>query len=133
MELFTNAGLHYSSFAVDVEVNSTVSGASSQTNASARNVDSDIPLPVVGLGVRYNITEQWSWYLRTEFFALEFDDWRGIYSDAMFGVEYAPFNHFGVAVGLGSNTLDVVEDADDYRFSYNNRITGITVQLTTMF
>lgn len=71
--------------------------------------------------------------MHSEFFSITYDQWRGAYNETALGVEYMPFEHFGLAFGLGSNNLDVVEDADDYRFSYDNRITALTLQLTTLF
>lgn len=131
VQLFANAGLHYSQFSVEVEVTSTVTGSAPET--SARDVDSSIPLPVVGGGVRYNITPQWNWYLKSEFFALKYDKWEGIYSDLLLGIEYMPFKHFGIGMAIGTNNLNVVEETNEYRFVYDNRISGVVLQLTTQF
>ena len=131
VELFTSAGFHITRFGIDVDVTTSVTGSSDDT--SARDVDSTIPLPALGLGIVYHINPQWKWYLMSEFFALDYDDWRGTYSDTLFGIEYMPWKHFGLGIGIGTNNLNVLELNDEYRFSYDNRITGINLQLSTQF
>lgn len=131
VELFASAGLHVSEFDVAIQAVSTINN--SELDASARHVESTIPLPAFGIGVRYNITPKWQWYLRSEFFALDFDEWRGTYTDSQFGIEYMPLKHLGLGLGIGSNNLQVMEKTPDYRFTYSNRLTGVTAQLTTFF
>lgn len=131
VKLFTSAGLHATRFLIDVEIVNTVSGSPNST--STRDIKSTIPLPAFGLGIIYNISPQWHWYMQAELFAMKYNDWTGSYSDLIIGIEYKPYQHFGIGVGVGANNLNVVEKTDDYKFSYDNQINGINVHLSTRF
>ena len=92
-----------------------------------------VPLPVVGFGVGYNVTPKFSWHIKTELFALKFDDWDGVYTDSSLGIEYRVFKHVGLGLGLASNSLRVTENANDYKFYYDNRITGLMFDVAAYF
>ncbi|MCJ7557689.1 MAG: hypothetical protein MUP90_12355 [Gammaproteobacteria bacterium] len=64
--------------------------------------------------------------MKTEMFALKFEDWNGVYTDVSLGMEYSFTDHFAAGLGLGSSSLRMTEDTSDYRFEFNNRIVGIT-------
>ena len=82
-------------------------------------------MPVLSFGLRYNITPRFHWYLKSEFFSIAFDQWDGIYTDTQLGLEYRLTDYLGLGTGIGGNSLTVTEDTSDYRFNYENRITGI--------
>ena len=92
-----------------------------------------MPLPVLSFGLKYHITPQWSWYLKSEYFSLSYDDWNGVYSDGQLGVEYRAFSNFALGMGISGNTLKVTEVTSDYKFTYDNRVTGLLVYLAGYF
>ncbi len=65
-----------------------------------------------------NVTPKFSWGLRTEAFALKFDDWDGIYTDAQLAMEYRAFKNVGLGIGLNSNSLKVTEDTSEHKFIF---------------
>ena len=81
----------------------------------------------------YQVTPKFSWHLKSEFFALEFDKWDGRYTDTTLGMEYRFFKHVGLGIALAGNSLKVTEDTDDYKFSYDNRITGVLFNVAAYF
>jgi hypothetical protein len=127
VELGVGAGLHATR--IEVELNAEYTGS----EVSTADVSTTVPLPVVSFGVGYNVTPKFSWHIKTELFALKFDDWDGVYTDSSLGMEYRVFKHVGLGIGLASNSLRVTEDANDYRFYYDNRITGVMLDVAAYF
>ena len=127
VELSVGAGVHLTDILIDLEA--TVIG----DPVSTTRADSVVPLPVVSFRIGYDVTPKLYWFLQTEVFSLSVGDWEGTYSDLLLGVEYRALQHFGFGVGLGSNSLKVVEDARKSRFDFDNRITGINLYVTGYF
>jgi len=85
------------------------------------------------MGLIYKVTPAFYWYIKTEAFALSFDDWEGTYTDSTVGMEYRVWKNVGVRIGLGNNTLKISETTNDYKFNYDNRITGVNLYLSAYF
>lgn len=130
VELFTSAGLHSTRFQIDL---SGQQSASDPTRLDVRDVASTIPLPVIGVGLNYRVSPSLFWYMHSQFFAISLDDWKGSFSEVQFGMEYQPFEHFGVGLGVGSDTLRISRETDTYNFDYDNKLTGINMYLSTRF
>jgi hypothetical protein len=130
VELFASAGLHGTRFALDLDAQVSGSGTSAD---EARDVSSSIPLPVFGMGLRYQVTPTFNWYMQTQLFTIEIGDWNGTFSNIDVGMEYWLLPYLAVGLGVGSNTLDVTETTDDYRFVYANKLTGVNLFLSTQF
>ena len=90
VELSAGAGLHLTRIAVGMNAETTSSGINTQ------DVSTSVPLPVVSFNLSYNVTPKFSWGLRAEAFALKFDEWDGIYTDAQLGMEYRAFKNVGL-------------------------------------
>jgi hypothetical protein len=127
VEMAFGGGLHMTH--IEVELNAEYTGSA----VSTADVSTTVPLPVLSFGVAYNVTPKFSWHIKTELFALKFDDWDGVYTDSSLGMEYRVFKHVGLGLGLASNSLRVTENADDYRFYYDNRITGLMLNVAAYF
>jgi hypothetical protein len=127
VELAVGAGLHLTRITVGMTAETTVSGA------DAKDVKTTVPLPVLSFALIYNVTPKFSWHLKTEVFAIAFDDWEGTYTDGTLGMEYRAWKNVGLGVGLGSNSLKITEETNDYKFSYDNRISGINAYVAAYF
>lgn len=119
VELAAGAGLHLAKVGVGLSVDSGLFGA------DLRTAKSDLPMPVLSFVLDYNVTPKFNWFLRTQLFALDLGEWRGLYTDVHLGMEYQLFEHVGVGAGLGSNALEVQREIDNVRFAFNNRVTGL--------
>ena len=82
-------------------------------------------MPVLSFMLDYSVTPKFDWFLKTQLFALELDEWRGLYSDVQVGLTYQLFEHAGVGLSLGSNSIEVVREYDNMRFGFDNRVTGL--------
>ena len=127
VELAVGAGLHMTRIAVGMTADTT------STGVDARDVSTTLPLPVFSAGFTYHITPKFNWFLEAELFALQFDDWDGTYTDSSLGMEYRAFKHVGLGIGLNSDALKITEDASDYKFTFDSRITGLMIYAAAYF
>ena len=127
VELSAGAGIHYTRVAVSLTSSTTSSGI------EAKDVSTSLPLPVLSFGLTYHVTPKFQWYLQSEFFFLKFDKYDGTYTDSAIGMEYRAFKNVGLGIGVGSNTLKLIEETDDYKFQFDNRITGLLVYVAGYF
>lgn len=121
------AGLHTTRIAFGLQASTTATGV------EAKDVDRTLPLPVVSLSLIYHVTPKFSWHVKSEFFALKFENWDGTYQDTTLGMEYRIFKNVGLGIALAGNTLKAIEDTSDYKFSYENRIVGVLVNAAAYF
>jgi len=127
VEMGVGAGLHVTRIGIGLHADTTSSGV------DTRNVDTTLPLPVLSLSLRYRVTPRFHWYFKSEFFALQFDQWDGTYTDSTLGMEYRIFDNIGLGAAFAGNALKLTEDTTDYKFRYDNRITGILVNIAAYF
>jgi len=127
VELSAGAGLHLTRIAVGLQAETTSSGLNTQ------DVSTSVPLPVVSFNLSYNVTPKFSWALRAEAFALKFEEWDGIYTDASLAMEYRAFKNVGLGIGLNSNSLKVTEKTSGHKFVFDNRISGVLVYAAAYF
>jgi hypothetical protein len=128
VELGAGAGLHITRLATELNASATP-----PLGQSLQKVDTTIPLPVFSLVLNYYVTPKFHWFLKTEAFALKFDDWTGTYRDTGIGMEYLAWKHVALGAGLNSNALEIEQDAPNYRFRFNNTISGALIYLATYF
>ena len=127
VELSVGGGVHLTDIGINLDASVTNNGV------SASKADMLAPLPVVSFRLDYNVTPKLHWFLQTELFALSVGDWDGTYSDLQLGVEYQLLQNIGVGMGLGSNSLKVLEETSSSRFDYSNRITGVNLFVSANF
>lgn len=126
-ELSVGAGLHTTRLTVELEAETTGSPI------DTRDVDATVPLPVISFRLVYHVTPKFHWYFQSEAFALAFDEWSGSYTDSSLAMEYRAWRNVGLGLGLGSNSLEVMRDTDDYKLDYNNRVVGILAYVSAYF
>jgi len=127
VELVVGAGLHVTRLELGLTAETTSSGI------DASDVDVTAPLPVISLGLKYNVTPKFSWHIKSEVFAISYDEYDGTYTDATLGMEYRAWTNIGLGIGLGSNALDLNQTTSDYKLKYSNRLTGIHAYLAAYF
>ena len=128
MEMGLGAGLHITQLTFGLDASVTV-----PPNSSIQTVDTTLPLPVLSLATRYNVTPKFQWNLKAEAFALEFDNWYGSFLEVTLGAEYRVWKHVSIGAAVTRNALEIEEDDPDYRLKYENRISGAMLYLATYF
>lgn len=127
VELAAGAGLHLTRITVGLDVETT-SGP-----IDAKNVKTTVPLPVLSFGLTYHVTPKFLWFLKSEVFAISVDDWSGTYTDSTIAMEYRAWKNVALGAGLGSNALKIIEDTGEYKFQYDNRISGLNLYVAAYF
>ena len=127
VNLAVGAGLHMTRIAIGLSAESTGSPL------DTKDVNTTLPLPVFSFGLIYHVTPKFSWHIKSEYFALQYDKWEGSYTDTTFGMEYRVFKNVGLGIALASNSLKVIEDTSDYKFIYDNRINGVLINAAAYF
>lgn len=127
VELSVGAGLHMTRVAVGINAQAT------GLTGEAKDISTSLPLPVLSLSLVYQVTPKFTWHVKTELFALKFDNWDGTYQDTTLGMEYRFFKHVGLGIALSGNALKLTEDTSDYKFDFDNRITGVLISAAAYF
>ncbi|WP_455211828.1 DUF481 domain-containing protein [Kaarinaea lacus] len=127
VELAAGAGLHVTRVALGLEAETTSS------DVGARDVAVTFPLPVLSFELTYHVTPKFNWFLQSEVFSIEFEDWAGTYSDNSLGMEYRVMKNLGLGIALANNTFKVNQETDEYKFVFANRVAGIALYATGHF
>ena len=94
------------------------------------------PLPVIGLRMDIALTPKWFVRTGTQFFYLEYENFAGRISSISGAIEYQPWKHFGLGIGLDSFDLEVEAQGEDYpeiNFSGNLQFRYTGLQLYGKF
>jgi hypothetical protein len=102
VELSAGGGLNISRIIVGLDADTTLPPTS-----KAHGVKSTIPLPVLSFDLKYNVTPRFSWYVKSEVFAISIGDWSGTFTDNLLGMEYRAWKNIALGAGLGSNALRI--------------------------
>ena len=127
VELAAGAGLHTTRIALGIKAETTVS------EIDAKDVALTVPLPVLSFGLNYQVTDKFSWFLKSEAFSIEFENWSGSYNDNTIAAEYRIFKNVGLGLGWGSNSFKVNRVTDEYRFVFANRVSGVSFYVAGLF
>jgi hypothetical protein len=128
MEVAIGGGLHTTRLTVGLDASVT-----NPPDSSVEEVDSTLPLPVFSFALNYRVTPKFGWYLKTEAFALAFDNYTGAYRDNQLGMEYRAWRHVGLGASLNVNSLDLEEDDSESKLKYANSRSGLLLYLATYF
>jgi hypothetical protein len=72
------------------------------------------PLPVFGLRMDIALTPKWFIRTRSSLFYLEYEQFKGGIKSISGAVEYKPWKHFALGLGVDSFSLEVEADGEDY-------------------
>lgn len=110
----------------------SVEGESAGVETSAE-ADGNGPLPVIGLRGLWVLSDQFYLDAQAQFFALEFDNYDGNLQDYRIGLNWQPWQHFGMGVGYNyfRTSLDVTKT--HFIGTLNFRYDGPQVFFTASF
>jgi hypothetical protein len=86
------------------------------TGAVNEKVDESItaPLPAIGFRGDFALTSKWFLRMRTEIFYLEIEQFKGSLYNASVAVEYKPWKHVGIGLGVDTLRVEVEAEGQDY-------------------
>ena len=128
VEIGVGAGLHITRLALGLNATSTIPAGS-----AIEQVDTTVPLPVFSVVLKYNINPKWSWFMKAEAFALQFDKWAGSYRDTNLGIEYRAWKNVALGAAFSANSLEIEEDDSEYKLDFTNNIAGGVLYVATYF
>jgi hypothetical protein len=128
VEMGLGAGLHYTRLELNLNASTTI-----PANSTLRKVDTTVPLPVLSLVLQYNVTPKFYWFIKSEMFAMKFDNWVGNFRDNSFGMEYRAWKHVALGASLNSSSLDIEEDDPGYQLKFDNSMFGGQLYVATYF
>ncbi len=124
VELGIGGGLHI------MQIKTGLAGQTNNGDNGNFSTSLTAPLPVINARLRYQITPKFSYNISLDFFALDFEEYSGTFSDLDFRLLYQLSKHFGIGGGLNSNNLNLKENKNGYRLEVNNNVAGVTLFLT---
>ncbi len=118
VDLAVGAGVHLTEVRVGLEARVTSGGGTVYYDSRSASVT--MPLPVLGMHLGYRISPRWDWQIDSEWFVMQFGDYRGDYLDSTLTLGY----RLRLGAGLAANTLEVTRDDGTERFDVRNTING---------
>ena len=94
------------------------------------------PLPVVGFRGDFALTPEWFLRMGTEIFYLEYEQFKGALYNAKGAVEYKPWQHVGIGLGVETFRVNIEADGGDWPgidFKGELEFTYMGLQLYTKF
>ena len=88
----------------------------SSTGLVTEKVEESItaPLPAVGFRGDFALTPKWFLRMGTEIFYLEIEQFKGSLYNAHTAVEYTPWKHVGIGLGVETFRVDIEANGEDY-------------------
>lgn len=106
MDIALSAGLFIMPVSFEFNATGLLTGRASESITA--------PLPVFGLRADFAITPKWFIKSSTEFFYLEYDNFKGAIVDTRVAAEYKAFKHFGVGLALENFMVQVEAEKNVY-------------------
>jgi hypothetical protein len=95
-------------------------------------LDFTAPLPTLGLRMDIALTPKWLFRSGSQIFYLEYRDFKGSVLATHGAIEYTPWDHIGIGLGVDSFRLKAEADGEDYPsidFNGNVEFTYVGVEL----
>jgi len=129
VELTLTAGLHITAIDVGLGASGVVDGNSTNSYSSASSAT--LPLPVIGFQGEYTIVIKKLFVnYRTDYFYLNFDNFKGTLISSSLSFEYRFEEHIGVGLGYNSNQIYLKTDNGDNQLEITNNLTGALLYFT---
>jgi len=123
-EVGIGGGLHWLNIGTFIEGEIRVNGESRSTRQS---VSAEAPLPNIGAWYKYSISPRWALQARLDLLSANVGDYDGLMVNSAVGVNFKPFEHFGIGLNYNYFKLDVGIDRSDWRGDIETVYDGIYV------
>jgi len=129
IELALLAGFHITGIDLGLSAEGVVNGEEKQKRSSGANVT--VPLPVFGFKGEYTIIPQTLFAnVKSEYFFLKYDVYKGAFIGNAINVEYRFLDHYGLGLGFSNYTLTAEMEDSDKKVNVENRLSGVTAYLS---
>jgi len=132
VELALTAGFHITAIRLGLNAKGTIDGVANETYNSSSSIT--VPLPVVGFKGEYTIIDKRLFVnYRSEYFALDYDDYKGSLISTALNLEYRFVDHVGVGLGYNANKIYLKADDGDKKVEVSNDLTGAMLYFTYVY
>ncbi|WP_116812836.1 hypothetical protein [Steroidobacter cummioxidans] len=108
-------GVHYTKVKADLDA---------ATGSIRAEADSDVPLPVIGLGYQRRLGNSFLFDANVQIFRLEFDDLSGSLNNGSANFYWGPTQHFSIFVGYDYYSMNVDARKEHWNGSFDFRYKG---------
>jgi len=131
LELQLRAGLHVTSFGLGFSGNYN---AGTGTQQGSENSKFTAPLPVFGVELSYNLTNDLKIEYKSDFFFVGLDGATGSMVDSTLSVDYSFNKYIGAGVGFNSNQMKIeTKDDENFDIKASNNVQGGLVYLSVKY
>ena len=123
LDLLFRAGLHTTTIKMSLDSKLLLNDNTEHYTAESLNVT--VPLPVIGLGISYDITKSISLAYNVDYFYLSFDGISGSMSDSTLTLDYKYNKYLGLGVGINTTKMSVDTTSDATEFRANHNVAGL--------
>ena len=116
------AGIHWLSLGASVAGEATLNDLSTEFRRSV--VKTEIPMPNIGAWYRYSSSRKWMFNLRADWLSASVDKYQGRIWNAAAGVNFSPWDHFGLGLSYQFFRLDGEIKEDRWRGEVRTSFTG---------
>ncbi len=127
LNLSFRAGLHVTGISTSIKGKFGVNQNSETLQDSAISITA--PLPVIGLGLEYKMSNQFSLNYTIDYFFVSYEDISGSMTDTILSLDYK-YNHYvGLGVGFNNTKTRVEAQSDASTFNVRHEVYGALAYL----
>lgn len=132
VELMLTAGLHITTLEAGLNASGKVNDVPNEYISSKGQITA--PLPVFGFEGEYTIiTDTLFVNYKSEYFFIEFENYRGAFVSSMLTMDYFFLDHIGIGAGLNTNKIMAEMDNGDTKVNIENNLNGIYAYLKFVY
>lgn len=118
LEIGVSGGIYWVDFTFETNASAFIedeNGTLEYDDSYSNSVKSDLPLPLLGVYLNYQLAKNWELYSGLRYFDAEFDAYNGSIVNLVAGIDYSLMDH--LAVGLSVASFDLKAGADENNFN----------------
>jgi len=122
LDLLFRAGLHTTTIDFGMDASITLDDNSKYLYADSLNVTA--PLPIVGIGLNYELSKNFNIGYNVDYFYLSFDKISGSMTDTVLALEYKYNKNIGLGIGLNGTKITVDAEDGASKLKLNHDVAG---------
>jgi len=132
VELMLNAGLHITTLDLGLSASGNVKDKDGALVAGVykESASGTIPLPVFGFKGEYSINKSLFVKYKSEYFALKFDAYKGVFISNTLGMEYKFSGHYSLGAGFSASKMHLEGKGERVDYEVENSLAGLIVNLS---
>jgi hypothetical protein len=122
LDLLFRVGVHTTT--IDMGLNAEVTLNDNSKSYMADNINVTAPLPVLGLGLEYEINKSFSLNYTVDYFYLSFSEISGSMTDTVLALDYKYNKYVGLGFGINATKIRVEAEDEETKLKLNHDVAG---------